>query len=111
MKNAWENIKNALRWRNIRRAYFHFLEEKISWVIFFLIFLLFGYSTYIWYFYVFHPGWSEDKKKQYIEEKGKGTELNRTKLDEAIKNYNSRGDNFNKSSDSQEDIFRLNANQ
>ncbi|HLN19049.1 MAG TPA: hypothetical protein VK255_02655 [Patescibacteria group bacterium] len=84
------------------------MEKKISWVIFFLIFFLFCYGAYLWYGFVYHPQWSEEKKRLYENEKGHGTMLNRQKLDEALKNYNLRGENFNRVIGEQKDIFRLN---
>jgi hypothetical protein len=103
----WDKIKNILRWKNIKRACFDFLEKKVSWILFTLIFALSVYGAYLWYGYVYHPGWSEERKGEYRNEKGKGTDLNKNKFDQALENYNLRGDNFNKKIENQKDIFRL----
>ena len=107
MKINWGKIEDVLRWKNIGRAFFNFLEKKSNWIIFTLIFVLFSYGAYLWYEYVYNAQWSEERKKQYREEKGKGTALNKNKLDEALKNYNVRGDKFNKETENPKDIFRL----
>jgi hypothetical protein len=107
MKINWEKIKNVFRWRNISRACSNFLEKKVSLILFILIFALSGYGAYLWYNYVYHSQWSEERKKEYREEKGKGTVLNKSKFDQALENYNRRGNNFDKKIEDWKDIFRL----
>ncbi|MFA6047191.1 MAG: hypothetical protein WCV59_04595 [Parcubacteria group bacterium] len=103
-----EKIKNIFRWRNVRKVCFDFLEKKAGWILFILIFALSGYGVYLWYNYIYHPEWNEEKKKEYREEKGKGVDFDKDKFNEALKNYNSRGDNYNKKTEDQKDIFRVN---
>ena len=107
MKIDREKIKESLRWRNIKKASFNFLEKKIRWPFFLLILLMAGYGAYLWYFHVYHPEWSEGRKKEYRETKGKGEAFNKNKFNEVLENYNLRGERFGRSMDEAEDIFGL----
>jgi hypothetical protein len=104
-----KKIKEILRWKNIRRSVSSFLKKKSGWIIYILVFLLSGYSAYLWYGYVYNPRWSEERKKQYIEEAGgKEVVFKKNQFEKAIKNYTSRGEKYNAKVEDLEDIFKLN---
>jgi hypothetical protein len=78
--------------------------------IFLFIFSLAASScfAYFWYNYIYHPGWSEDKKQEYIEsKKEESVVLNKNKLNKVMAEIENRKSNFQKPAENVPDIFSL----
>jgi hypothetical protein len=92
---------------NYSECFFSFLDKKNRWVIFISLFFISVFCVHIWYSYVYHPGWSDEQKKAYMNSKEKGVALDKTKFDSIISQQKKRKDEYGKKVENLEDIFRL----
>jgi len=101
-------LKNFFRRQNLRRCFFDFfsgVEFKI--LVFVIAVLASGYCVYIWYNFVYEPGWSDSRKREYIINKDKGAVFNRTRFKEIVAEIESRKARFGERIENSEDIFRI----
>jgi hypothetical protein len=88
-------------------CYFNFLGRKSRWLIFLVLILVIGLCGNIWYKYIYNPGWNEGQKKAYIDSKDKGTIFNKSRFNGIVAIQERRRENFEKTMDDVEDIFKL----
>jgi len=103
-------LKVKSRWVRInffdRSLNFFFKKNRIFLVVFSLI--IFSYCAYLGYSYIYHPGWSEAKKQEYIESrKEEGVVFNKNRFNKVISEIESRENYFQKSVENIPDIFSL----
>ena len=102
----WKKIKNI----NISEAFnglFNFLVVRIRWFFLGLAIVLTAICCYFWYFYIYHPEWSESKKQSYMQTKESDIAFERGKFDKFIQETNNRQAEFQKDLSRTSDIFRL----
>lgn len=78
--------------------------------IFMLIFSLaiLSYCAYLWYGYIYHPGWSENKKQAYIESrKEESVVFDKNRFDKVMAEIENRRNYFQKPVENIPDIFSL----
>lgn len=81
-------------------------RNRISLAIFSLAIL--SYCAYLWYGYLYHPGWSAAKKQEYIESrKEEEVVFNKNKFDKAISEIEIRKSYFQKPVENIPDIFSI----
>lgn len=102
----WKNFKN-LKAADIFSKIFEVFLKGIHWFFLVVVIILAAGCCYLWYFYIYHPEWSEDKKQSYIQTKEKSIALNREKFDTFIQETNDRQLEFQKDLSITSDIFRL----
>ena len=86
---------------------FGFFIAKISWLFLILSMILTAGCLYIWYFYIYHPEWGEEKKQKYVQTKEASIAFEREKFDKFIQETNNRQAEFQKDLSISSDIFRL----
>ena len=107
MKIDIKNIKDQLRWKVLHKALWVFFTKKIKWLLFIVLFAALGYGGYVWYFYVYNPQWTAQKKTEYMNAKDKGTVFNNAKFDEVVARWQERQASYQKDMSDLRDIFRL----
>ena len=93
--------------KNILRRVADFFYWKISWMLLILFMLLSAYCIFVWYGYVYSPGWSEDRKQEYIQSKGSDEVFNKTGLDGIFDEKKRRGADSQKTFENVADLFKL----
>lgn len=110
------NFKINLDWKicltkfksiDYSECYFNFLGQKSRWLIFLALIFVVGSCGYIWYEYVYNPGWSGEQKETYINSKEKGTIFNKVKFKEIIADQEKRKEKYDGIEEGVNDIFRL----
>jgi hypothetical protein len=107
MKIEFDGLKEKLNPKNVVRAVSAFFENKIKGLLLVILFALTGYGGFIWYRYVYNPKWSESRQQEYLKTKDRGVIINKTQLEDIISERENRKNNYQKSMDDLEDIFRL----
>ncbi|HPN96832.1 MAG TPA: hypothetical protein PLK35_03620 [Candidatus Moranbacteria bacterium] len=107
MKINIAKIKETLNPKTVFRGFSDFLVKKMRWIIFILLFVALGYGVYFWYVYVQNPGWSEQKKQEYIKTKDRGSVFNKAKFNEVVAEFEERKNNYQHNMSDLQDIFKL----
>ena len=107
MKINFNEIKNKLTIRNIKKAIFYFLEK---WSGFLLLLLFLGLSLvniFIWYRYVTKPNWSENRKEEYRKSKDNSVNLNEKLFRSIVEEKERRELQYQTKIEEQKDIFNF----
>jgi hypothetical protein len=102
-KKYWEKIRSA----DYAGWFFSFLGKKSRWIIFLSFLSIVAFCGYIWYSYIYNPGWSSGQKKAYMDTKEKGITLDKSKFDSVVSYQENRKAEYEKKLENLEDIFRL----
>lgn len=102
-----DKLKNKLKPRFLWEKLSSFLEKKAKYLIFVLLLSLVGYGSFIWYRYVYNPGWSSSRVEEYMKAKDKGTIFNKNKFDVIVAEKEKRSADYEKKVPDLSDIFRL----
>jgi hypothetical protein len=101
-------IKSKLASFNIYDGSLHFLLKKNRIFLVIISVAIFGYCAYLWYNYLYQPGWSEAQKQAYIESRQEEKVVfNKNKFNKVISELENRKNNFQKSVENIPDIFSL----
>ncbi len=102
----WKKITN-ISITEVFNGFFNFLIARIRWIFLGLAIVLTAGCCYLWYFYIYHPEWSESKKQSYIQTKEAGIALDRDKFDSFVRESDNRQVEFQKDLNVPSDIFRV----
>lgn len=70
--------------------------------------VILSFYAYFWYNYIYYPGWSDNRKQEYIEsKKEESVVLNKNKLNKVMAEIENRKNNFRKSVENIPDIFSI----
>lgn len=95
------NIKNL--WRTVG----DFINKKEAWILLVVLSIFIGYCGYLWYQYVYHYQWGEDKKQNYLNDNNVKNIFDKNKFEKVLKEIKSRQEKYNENTDGVRDIFRL----
>ena len=86
-----------------------FFYKKIQFFIIALFFLVATYLVFIWYVNIYNSKWSEEQVNEYIQTKQNKSEaiFNRNNFEKVIQESKERSEEFEKTLDNFEDIFRI----
>lgn len=107
MKFDFGKIRQKITSINYTRCFFDFLDEKSRWIIFLFLVVVSISCGVIWYKYVYHPDWSAERKKAYIDTKEKGIILDKNKFDRVVSEQKKREEEYERKSDDLKDVFQL----
>lgn len=102
----WKIFKN-INFSEVSKTIFNSLVNQISWFFLGIAIILTAGCCYLWYFYLYNPGWSEVKKQSYIQTKEAIIAFDREKFDKFIQETNERQTEFQKDLSMPLDVFRL----
>jgi hypothetical protein len=102
-----EKIGSHFNWKNISKNFSGFIYGKIKWMSFIFLLIIAGYSSYLWYVFIFRAEWNETKKQEYIKSKDAGVIINKNRFLDVVNEYQRRGDEYQKKIEPGQDIFRL----
>lgn len=101
IKSQWAEF-NFFDWSS------NFLLKRNRIVLIIFSLALFGYCAYLWYGFIYNPGWSESKKQKYIESrKEESVVFDENGFNKVISETENRKNNFQKSVENIPDIFSL----
>jgi hypothetical protein len=107
MKIDLKKLNELFSKKNLNLLFYAFLKKGIGKLLWFLFFLSAAYSMYLWYFYVYKPEWSSERKELYANSKSKGTVLDEISLREVVDGMEARNKKYQGDPPEIEDIFRL----
>ena len=102
-----EKLKDFFRWSNLRKVIFDFLARWAKLSVFLLAVLGTAYCVYLWYVFIYRPGWSDDQKEQYLKTKGQGIVFDQAKFNALTKTAKDRAAAESQPPQNIPDIFRL----
>lgn len=102
-----EKFKGAMNPKHLKRVVVSFLLKRMNYFIYILMFLLTGFFVFLWYTHIYNSQWDELKKQEYINSKDKGVVFNERVFNDIVQEMDSRNQEFQKTKDNLEDIFRL----
>lgn len=107
MKINFKNNIQKIRSINYRELFFKVLNEGNRWIIFISLVVMVLFCINLWYRYIYHSEWSEEKKKEYLNSQERGVVFDRERFNVVISQQEKRKSEFEKETEKQEDIFRL----
>ena len=92
---------------NLLRIISDFFVKKGKWLLLLFLFLLIGYCYYVWYIFIYHNQWSDEKKMEYIKSQEKEVVFNKTQFDRIVAEREERAARYNEEVGDKTDIFRI----
>lgn len=102
-----EKIKKVFNVLKLRQIFSSFVLRGINLFVFLMAIVVCVFCVYIWHSYIYNFKWDEDRKQEYIKSKEKEVIFNRSRFEEAVKEFQIRQDEFEKMVEIKQDIFRL----
>jgi hypothetical protein len=102
-----DKMKRVFVWKNLRQFFLNFIFGQIRSVIFVMAVIMLVYCIYLWYNFIYRSEWSESQKQEYIRTKDQGVIFNNSRFERAMAESQTRKQEFQKSIDNLEDIFRV----
>jgi hypothetical protein len=102
-----KKINELFSQNNLNLLFYAFLKKGIGKLLWFLFVLSAAYSIYLWYFFVYKPEWSVERKELYIKSKSRETVLDGASFKEVVNGMEARRKKYQESSPEIEDIFKL----
>ncbi|MDR3559006.1 MAG: hypothetical protein P4L62_01245 [Candidatus Pacebacteria bacterium] len=102
-----ENLKNFFKWSNVREGFFDFLGRWAKLLLLLLAVAGTAYCVYLWYIFIYNPGWSDVQKQHYIQTKGQGVVFDQAKFNALVTVAKNRDVAEKQALTNVLDIFRL----
>ena len=107
MKFDFRDIIKKIRPIDYKELFFKMLDRGNRWIIFVSLIGMAVFCINLWNKYIYHPNWSEEQKREYLNSQERGVTFDSNKFNSVILFQEERKERFEKGSEKSEDIFRL----
>ena len=105
---ASEEINIKVETNKLVKKTILFFQGKDKFIAPIVFLIAIGYCAFLWYSCIYNSQWSESKKQDYRNNKGKEAVFNEKQFNDVISAITGRQAEFNKKIDNVDDAFQIN---